>query len=51
MKYNNSRRRVYSKRDHITVQSFNQRSFLKICHVIGTGKDVKQMEPLKYTTY
>ena len=31
--------RIYTKKDYITVQSFNQHSFLKN-QVIGTGNDV-----------
>ena len=34
-----------TKKDHITVLSFNQSSFSKVHHVIGMGNDVKQMEP------
>ena len=29
IKYKNCERRIYTKKDHITVQSFNQRSFPK----------------------
>ena len=44
------RRRVYIKKNYITVQSFNQHSFLKNYHVIVLGNDVKQMEPLRDKT-
>ena len=32
--------KVYTKKDHIAVQSFNQSSFSKKYHVTGTGNDV-----------
>ena len=35
-----TKKKKYSKKDHITVQSFNQCSFLKIYQEIGTGNDV-----------
>ena len=41
---------MYTKKDHRTVQSFNQHSFSKIYHVISIGNDVKRMEPLRDTT-
>ena len=40
---------MYTKKDHITVQSFNQRSFSKNYRVIGSGNGVKQVEPLRDT--
>ena len=40
---------MYTKKDHITFQSLNQRYFSKIYHVIGTVDDFKQMEPLRDT--
>ena len=36
IKYINRRRRIHTKKDHITVQSFNRWSFSKIGHMIGT---------------
>ena len=44
---------MYTKRDHITIQSFNEHFFffLKIYHEIGSGDDFKQMEPLRNATY
>ena len=40
---------MYTKKDHITVPSFNQCSFSEIYRLIDTGNDVKQMEPLRYS--
>ncbi len=40
---------MYTKKDHITVKSFNRRSFSKIYRVIGLGNEVKQMELLRDT--
>ena len=37
---NQGKKNIYTKKDHITVQSFNQCSFLKNYHMIGTGNDV-----------
>ena len=34
------RKNIYTKKDHITVQSFNQDSFLKNYDMIGTAIDV-----------
>ena len=32
---------INKKKDHITVQSFNERSFLKNYHMICRGNDVE----------
>ena len=44
---NRGKKYIYTKKDHIIVQSFNQRSFSKINHLTDTGNDVKQMESLR----
>ena len=48
-KQKNREGEFYIKKNHITVQSFNQSSFPKIYHMIVLGNDVKQMETLRDT--
>ena len=40
---------IYTKKEHMTDQSLNQRSYFKKYHVFVESNDVKQMEPSIYT--
>ena len=46
-KIQKEKRKVYLKKNQLTIQSFNQHSFSKNSHMILLGNDVKQMEPLR----
>ena len=44
------RKNIYTKKNYITIQSFNLRSFSINYHMIDTGNNIKYMELLEDRT-